>query len=481
VRLEWVVVDADSVKLQPGDIDLGERQARGEPWLELSPAEQPPGEKGVYRLEATSGGETATAEVAVVGILDLKLVGKQREGGKMPELLARRMDGKKYGTWQFEGATELHGLPGSFQRLTRLEDKDFQNWWWGQITPKSDATVSWKVVWEGPVEVKLCLNRVNMKPNPEQDVTASCAQEGAITVGSADWSSDKAYRTFFEVDLRLVSGGQAVAEATLRLRENYAMPGIVDFWFEVDGQPCRDGALVERGARPVFRWKLEGDHARNGLEVLLLDAAGKPLVSNEVIRDWPKDGEPTPAENKKSEGSRQLSVAIPDGPEVEAEARLRLFTRFGTSGQKKLKFKLVGNAPPRPVDPPKIRVRIFDAAHKALPGTSYVARDGSGKTLKEGTADNGGWIVLSAADLPSRVVVRWADAHTNTFRLDFDEGSEADQTSKKLHNLGYPESDGLKKQVRNFQAAHGLLDSGGVVDATTRDLVARLHDRCEEA
>ncbi|MCW8140324.1 MAG: hypothetical protein KIT58_15600, partial [Planctomycetota bacterium] len=291
----------------------------------------------------------------------------------------------------------------------------------------------------------------------------------------------KLFRVFFEVDLRLVAGGQVVAEATVRLRENYAMPGIVDFWFEVDGQACRDGALVARGKRPVFKWRLEGDHARNGLEVLLLDAAGRPLAQNEVVRDWCKDGEATPAANKAHEGARQLSVPIPDGPEVEAEARLRLFTRFGTTGQRKVKFKLVGNAPPQPVVPPKLRVRLFDREHKALPAARYVARDPGGRTLKEGTADNAGFIELSSADLPDRVVVRWADAHTNTFRLDFDQGSDAEQTSKRLHNLGYPEADGLSKQVRTFQAAHGLRDSGGVVDATTRDLVARLHDRCEEA
>ncbi len=344
LRLEWLVTDYEVVTLEPAGLDLTETTRRGEPVLELDPGEVPPGPGGVYRLVARSGGEEAARELRVRGIVDFRVHGKARAGSPAPRLLQRVMEGghPRYGTPHYRAAESVGALEGSFQAITKFMSDDNQYWFWGQITPKSDATLSWKVVWpEDDARLVLTVNRKpnGMSPQPAVDVTAATALEGGLQVGSHDYANDRVYRTWFEADLQLVDGaGATLASALIRLRENYEMPGITGFGMEVEGEPVADGQLLQPTDRPTFRWSVSKAD-RCGLRITF--ASGLGDVHSEEIRSWVRDGEtPFPAKNKLKEGAHALESGLKVLGGGERVARLELFTRFATVDRREVRFRL---------------------------------------------------------------------------------------------------------------------------------------------
>lgn len=344
LRLEWLVTDYETVTLEPAGLDLTEPTRRGEPVVELDPGEVPPGPGGVYRLVARSGGEEVARELRVRGIVDFRVHGKARPGSPTPRLLRRVMEGghPRYGTPHYHAAESVGALEGSFQAITQFMSDDNQHWFWGQITPRSDATLSWKVVWpEDDVRLVLTVNREpnGMTPQPAVDVTAATRLEGGLRVGSRDYANDRVYRNWFEADLQLLDGGGAtLASALIRLRENYEMPGLTGFSMELDGEPVADRQLLQPTDRPTFRWSA-AKADRCGLRIVFSSPRGD--VHAVELRSWVRDGEaPSPRKNELKEGSYRLDAGLALLGGGERVARLELFTRFAVVDRREVRFGL---------------------------------------------------------------------------------------------------------------------------------------------
>jgi len=348
------------------------------------------------------------------------------------------------------------------------------------------------VIWPGTPRLRLTINRVPGKYAAEPSLEPPSQREGAALVGRHEHFAQDVYRTFFEADLEVLEGEQVVQSAVLRLRENYEMPGIEDFWLEVDGKEVRDapGATVPNvevppGKRPVARWKLKGSHARNGLELKLVDAAGG-LVIAEVLRPRPQDGEATPEGHKKDEGSRQLTTPLPKG-RLEVEARLELQNIKGKVDSKRVRFVIPGpaHAVPETLEdvPDEVTIGLFDPDHARMRGARW--RLTMGTYVREGTAA-AGEVVFKVKELPRAQVTRrfkleWGQAPDGDFLyerelfLGYDQGSNDDKAAQRLHNLGYDIDEPLDRNLRLFQRRVGL-PATGKADGPTMAELEEEHD-----
>lgn len=498
LRLAWEATAFERLVLEPLGRDVTEQTLAGQPFLEVSPAEQPPDERGCYRLVATTGAGEVTADVEVRGILDFRITGRpvdalsKQKSKKNAEVLRRVMTGghPRFGSPFYEQADSLGAKAGSFRALDPKEE-DYEFWYWGQLTPRSDALLSWKVIWPGEPRLRLTINRAPGKYAAEPSLEPTSQREGAALVGRHEHFAQDVYRTFFEADLEVLDGEQVVQSAVLRLRENYEMPGIEDFWLEVDGREVRDGSNLEvaPGKRPIGRWRLKGSHARNGLELKLVDAAGG-LVIAEVMRPRPQDGEATPEGHKRDEGSRQLATPLPKG-RLEVEARLELQNIKGRVDSKRVRFVIPGpaHAVPETLDdvPDEVKIALFDPDHERMRGARW--RLTMGTYVREGTAP-AGEVLFKVKELPRAQVTRrfkleWGQVvagegdggflYERELFLGYDQGSTDDKAAQRLHNLGYDIDEPLERSLRLFQRRVGLPITGKA-DATTLKELEREHD-----
>jgi hypothetical protein len=496
VRLEWLVQCADRIVLQPGDVDLTQATLQGSPSFTLSPADQPPDETGTYRLEASKGEETVCAEVKVVGIFDFAVTGKQR-GPKVPEVLQRCMtEGHpRYGCDSYSPVPSVQGLTGSFQSMQptslKTETEDFKFWWWGQITPKSDATLSWKAVWDADVELRLTVGRDVYTPCESVDVTGNTTRKNGLLQGSRDYSNDQAQRVFFEADLELLVGGQAVAASLIRLRENYLMPKLESFHLMVGDKTIREGDLatkLAKGDKPVVHWTLSGSHSKGGLELKIVNKdTAKPFVLPWEIRPWVRDGQQTPGSHKQDTGSREVANGLPKGP-ANCVATLELNTRYGVVASKSVEFVVPGPKGEFPVSAidDDLDICLFGAARKAMPGVDYEVRSLEGELIQGGKAGADGRFLVTKDKVPKgtrEVLILW-DREGSEFRFSRDhqvvlEGSDEEQAQLRLHNLGYSKNRALADNLRLFQHYHGLAETGQV-DAETLAALTKRHDESQE-
>ncbi|MCO5169545.1 MAG: peptidoglycan-binding protein [Planctomycetes bacterium] len=498
LRLEWEVQSYDRVVLQPGDRDVTERTLRGEAFVELSPADAPPDAEGRYTLEAWLGQERRAAHVEVAGILDLRVSGRDPDArSKNPrkaELLQRKMEGghPRYGTPHYVKADSVGAYPGAFQDIAYDSD-DGQHWFWGQITPRSDARITWKAIWPEGRPVRLTVNREVGKKTPTAplDVTAACRREGGLLVGEHDHLTHGAYLTFFEVDLQLAGAdGAPEVSATVRLRENYELPGLKSFELWVDGRQVLDGQEVEAaGKRPTVKWELTGSHSGNGLELLLLDAATGDVVASEVVRRRPQPGEPTPAENKKSADARLLAMKLPAGHRA-LRAVLELQNIKGRVAHRQVAFTIPGSH----VDPggggsvdalpDELEVHLFDDEGLRCAGPYKMTM---GSWAREATSPDGVARLdlrqVPAAARGTSLELEWGpkDAlghrFSRTLFLGYEQGGQEEQARRRLHNLGYPVSRSLEENLRWFQDRTPGLTPTGRPDAATLAKLKELHDQ----
>ena len=144
-------------------------------------------------------------------ILEFGIAGSEYEGGKKATLVRRRMNGTKYGSDQYDQAETVQGKPGSFGKLEYPEGNDYKFWFWGQITPKRDSQVYWKVQLGLGYRILLTINRIANSKTPHDaiDVTNITEMVGRIYQGTYHYSTDRQYRTFWEADLRILDASGA--------------------------------------------------------------------------------------------------------------------------------------------------------------------------------------------------------------------------------------------------------------------------------
>lgn len=132
-----------------------------------------------------------------------------------------------------------------------------------------------------------------------------------------------------------------------------------------------------------------------------------------------------------------------------------------------------------------LEIRLFNAAHEAIPGARY--RVTAAADVREGTADAQGNLREDNLVAPGRVLVEWdfpakgggapGDfAFCLTVVMDASHAEDEAAIAKRLHNLGYAMAE-LRDNVRAFQIDYGMSPADGALDDATRQNIIRIHDR----
>jgi hypothetical protein len=134
-----------------------------------------------------------------------------------------------------------------------------------------------------------------------------------------------------------------------------------------------------------------------------------------------------------------------------------------------------------------LEMRLFSAAHEAIPGARYRVTAGQ-HDVREGTADAQGNLKEDNLVAPSRVLVEWdfpaaggeaGAARDFAFCLSvaIDAGHTGDDAAitRRLNNLGYVMA-ALGDNVHAFQVDYGVAPSDGTLDAATRTRIIQIHD-----
>lgn len=130
----------------------------------------------------------------------------------------------------------------------------------------------------------------------------------------------------------------------------------------------------------------------------------------------------------------------------------------------------------------RIAITLRDKWTTLLEGAPYRIR-AAGRERTGRTPD--GLVTLTVPGIPERCLVEWGrpgDSDIGTegkppaFSLElyvtYESGSTEDQASKRLHNIGYPDSYAFEVRVRAFQRDAGLPLTGKLDDATVLALIA---------
>lgn len=138
-----------------------------------------------------------------------------------------------------------------------------------------------------------------------------------------------------------------------------------------------------------------------------------------------------------------------------------------------------------------IALRLFDAKRNVManaPCRVTVGRAGLAPERVQMARSNGdGFVIVRSVEIPNNCTVEWQPSapgtkkpggsgfdYTHTVYLNFDDGPKEEQAARRLHNLGFPDTDGFEKNVRAFQRLKGL-EASGVLDGPTEAELWRAH------
>jgi hypothetical protein len=138
----------------------------------------------------------------------------------------------------------------------------------------------------------------------------------------------------------------------------------------------------------------------------------------------------------------------------------------------------------------QVVLRLFDDQLDPQPvyDAQYRVTLPTGKQV--GSAPDG-FVRLTLSSVPDTALVEWSfpddppltqNGGVARFQLTAniatDSGDAQDDTTRRLHNLGFPESNGLSTNLSSFQAAYGLPVTG-TLDAPTQTRIQEVHDSLE--
>ena len=130
-------------------------------------------------------------------------------------------------------------------------------------------------------------------------------------------------------------------------------------------------------------------------------------------------------------------------------------------------------------------LRLFSAAHEAIPGARYRVTAGDAD-VREGTADAQGNLHEDHLVAPNRVLVEWDFpvlpgepardfAFCLTVMMDASRDDDDAAIARRLNNLGYV-MDALPDNVHAFQVDYGVTPADGTLGAETRAKIIQIHD-----
>ncbi|MQA92256.1 MAG: OmpA family protein [Gemmatimonas sp.] len=144
-----------------------------------------------------------------------------------------------------------------------------------------------------------------------------------------------------------------------------------------------------------------------------------------------------------------------------------------------------------------LRIRLFDHDVRPILDAPYRLSVAGQVHTGRATAIAGvdpadrSWVEVKLPSVPDRALIEWAhpkgdgegESMAYPYRLelhlDWEAGSDAEeQAERRLHNLGYPAELPLADNLRSFQLAHGLADTGEI-DSPTVQKLKMVHDDCE--
>ncbi len=342
---KWMAQNFKTLYLEPAALDLTQQTRQGTVTVEIDPSSCPPVDGGEYKLIASNGEAQVEKIVKVKGIIDFWIEAGERryDTNKPPELLARVMNGLKYGTPNYNSAGKISAMPGLFNTL--MEGDDYEHWWWGQISIKTDAKLFWQVVGPEGMSITLRINRVVGKNTPSDsfDVSGENFSKNVrgVIQGQYYWEHHGKYMTFFETDLQLFddsSMSSEISNATIRLRENYEMPGIEEFdIFHGNGFSEQVGmngfARFQGGESLKIKYKLKGGHSHSGLRFVIYNKEGL-LCFEEEVYSYVKQGEYPTEIHKKDEYTYTLKQTLPKDRYFSGKAYLEIFNSKGMVDRK---------------------------------------------------------------------------------------------------------------------------------------------------
>jgi hypothetical protein len=140
-----------------------------------------------------------------------------------------------------------------------------------------------------------------------------------------------------------------------------------------------------------------------------------------------------------------------------------------------------------------VRLRLLNSENEFIPDAPYKMTLGSGE-VREGQADDTGWLVEQNVETPERITVewgyptehgispddrakRWAFPGPYGYSLDVilyteDGTSDEEQALRHLNNLGYPSSRTLKEQLTYFQRDYEVFPGSGELTDDTKKALA---------
>lgn len=132
-----------------------------------------------------------------------------------------------------------------------------------------------------------------------------------------------------------------------------------------------------------------------------------------------------------------------------------------------------------------VAIRILDADRDPFSGAEYRLLIGP-NDVREGVADDEGWLVEENVPAPSLCTLEWAApgdravnggvfGYRSVLQLQIVGENEEDLARSRLHNLGYAPDASMEAAISAFQADYGLDPSGTLTDETSQKLKT-VHD-----